>query len=86
VSGLSKEDVEQVAALAWCSALHLPELPPRANIFSLGGDSLIAVIVAAEISDRLGVEISLSDLLDAPMFDDFVDLVASRANALAGQA
>ncbi len=84
MSGVTREDVEQVTAQAWCAALRMPELPPRANIFSLGGDSLIAVIVAAEISGRLGVEIGLSDLLDAPMFEDFVGLVARRANAPAG--
>lgn len=84
MNGVTKEDVEQVTAQAWCSALRVPELPPGANFFSLGGDSLIAVIIAAEIGDRLCVEISLSDLLDAPMFDDFAALVASRANAMAG--
>jgi aryl carrier-like protein len=70
------QDLSQVVAATWCAALGLESLPPNANVFLIGGDSLRAVMIAAELNKRLGTEIGLSDLLDAPTFDEFVDRLA----------
>lgn len=81
----SASDAGRTAAVvtrAWCEALNLDALPPDANFFQLGGDSLTAVMAAADIGGELGVEIGLADLLDAPVFEEFVERV--RATAAAG--
>jgi len=76
MKSVSAEDVSQVVAAAWCAALDLELLPPNANLFLIGGDSLTAVVIAAQLNERLGTEIGLSDLLDAPTFGEFVDRIA----------
>jgi acyl carrier protein len=73
---VSLQEVSQNVAAAWCGALNLGSLPPNANFFLLGGDSLIAVMIAADLGERLGAEVGLADLLEAPTFDEFVDRVA----------
>jgi acyl carrier protein len=73
---VSVEEIRQVVAAAWCAALRLESLPPNANIFLVGGDSLNAVLIAADLNERLGTEIGLSDFLDAPTFDEFIDRIA----------
>jgi hypothetical protein len=67
--------VSQVVAATWCRALQMDSLPPNANFFLVGGDSLTGVLVATELSQELGTGIGLADLLDAPAFDDFVGRV-----------
>jgi acyl carrier protein len=81
----SASDAGRMAAVvsrAWCQALNLDALPSDANFFLLGGDSLTAVMAAADIGEELGVEIGLADLLEAPAFGEFVERV--RATAAAG--
>lgn len=73
---VSVEELNQVVEAVWCAALGLDSLPPNANFFLIGGDSLSAVVIAAELNEWLGTEIGLSDLLDAPAFDHFVDHIA----------
>jgi acyl carrier protein len=73
---VSPQDLTGIVAATWCEVLGLEALPREANFFAIGGDSLTAVIVAAELRERLGGEVSLSDLLDAPAFGDFVARVA----------
>lgn len=77
MTGFTPAAIEEIVGQAWCRALGLAELPADANLFSLGGDSLTATMIAAELGDRLGAEISLSDLLTAPGFGEFVALVAA---------
>lgn len=81
----STVDADRVAALAsqaWCSALGLDEVPEEANFFLLGGDSMTAVLVAAEVGSGLGIEIGLDDLLEAPTFEAFVERVRFAADAV----
>jgi dihydroaeruginoic acid synthetase len=71
--------VAALASLAWCAALGLDEVPEDGNFFLLGGDSMTAVMVAAEVGSALGTEISLDDLLQAPSFAAFVERVRLAA-------
>lgn len=72
------QDVATVVAQAWSAALRLDELPATANFFALGGDSLIAVLVANEVNQRLGVTLDLTDLLEAPTLDEFTARVSAQ--------
>ncbi|MGD0602370.1 MAG: phosphopantetheine-binding protein [Streptosporangiaceae bacterium] len=85
MKSLAPEAIKEAVAQAWCTALRLETLPPKANIFTLGGDSLIAVMIAADIGDRLGAEIGLTDLLEAPEFEDFAARVATILATLEGR-
>jgi acyl carrier protein len=76
MTSASVDDLTGIVANAWCAALGLDALPPDANIFLIGGDSLVAATIATELGERLGVEIGIADLLDAPTFPAFVDRVA----------
>ena len=84
MTSVSPTRIGVVVADAWCAALGLQSLPHNANIFLIGGDSLTAVMIAAELAERLGVEISLSDLLEAPSLDEFVERVVEIVT-VAGQ-
>jgi len=67
------DELEEVVAASWRDALGLESLPPDANLFAIGGDSMVAVVIAADLGQRLGVEVGLADLLDHPTLSAFTD-------------
>lgn len=73
------DEIEAIVTRAWCTALSLDRLPSDANVFGLGADSMTAVLIAADLSERLGIDVTLTDLIDAPALTDFVAWVAGVA-------
>jgi len=57
---------EQTLAAIWTKVLSTADLGVNDDFFDLGGDSLAAVRIAEEIRDLMGVEIGLSQFLQAP--------------------
>ncbi|MGW2040438.1 acyl carrier protein [Streptomyces virginiae] len=50
----------------WRAALGMSSIDHGADFFDLGGDSLSAVGLIAEVRDRLGVELSIGMLFEFP--------------------
>ena len=69
---------EQVAAI-WARALGVKKIKPGDNFFALGGHSLLGVKMIAEIQAKTGMEeeLGLSDLLEFPTLDAFVQRLES---------
>ena len=59
-------DAEAKAAGAFALVLNLDRVGADDDFFELGGDSLSAVEMLASLSEGLGVELSVTDLLEAP--------------------
>jgi acyl carrier protein len=85
MKSLAPDAIKEAVAQAWCAALQLETLPPNTNFFNLGGDSLIAVMIAGDIGSRLGAEIGLKDLLETPEFEDFAARVEAILSASESQ-
>ena len=62
---------EVLIAKIWADALELPEIGRDDDFFELGGDSLIASVVAARLHTILGVEIGLETFADCPKLAAF---------------
>lgn len=56
------------------------------NYYLLGGDSLLAMRIAAEIERRLGAEVAVYDLLGSTVLSSWVDLIVEKRRARAGHA
>jgi acyl transferase domain-containing protein/NADP-dependent 3-hydroxy acid dehydrogenase YdfG/acyl carrier protein len=56
---------EAVRAL-WAETLGIPGLQADDDFFAVGGDSLTAIQLVSRLQDRFGVELSVSELFDAP--------------------
>ncbi len=61
-----RNDAEAAAAGVFAQALGIDEVGADDDFFELGGDSLSAVEALVGLSERLGVEVSAADLLEAP--------------------
>jgi amino acid adenylation domain-containing protein len=69
----------------WADVLDVQAVEPEANFFDLGGDSLLATQMVSRLRARLGVELPISALFEAPTVPGLARLVmqsqAQRAPA-----
>jgi amino acid adenylation domain-containing protein len=59
-------DTERKLAAIWSDVLEFPNLPPDADFFDLGGDSLAAVTLFLRIAEEFDVELPLATISQAP--------------------
>ncbi len=64
--GAGTPDVAGLLEETWRAALGMGSIDHDADFFDLGGDSLSAVGLIAEVRDRLGVELSIGMLFEFP--------------------
>ncbi|TBU72197.1 non-ribosomal peptide synthase/polyketide synthase [Phytopseudomonas daroniae] len=69
---------ERVTTL-WCDALKCQRIDPEAHFFALGGNSIQAVQLIAELRDELGLDVQLRTLYEAPTLARFIAAVTDRA-------
>ncbi len=75
-------DTERAVAQAWREVLGISRVSADADFWSLGGHSLLAMQVLSRIRQRLGVELPVRALFDAPT----VCSLAAAVDAARGQA
>ncbi|HEV2734116.1 MAG TPA: AMP-binding protein, partial [Longimicrobiaceae bacterium] len=75
-------ETEQAVAAIWGELLGAGEVGARDNFFDRGGHSLLATQVVARIRDRLGVELPLRAVFEAPTVAE----LAARVDGLRGGA
>lgn len=61
-----RTSLEQAVAAIWADILGMPRVGIHESFFDIGGDSLLAVHVVAEIADTLHVDLSVRAIFEAP--------------------
>src|SRR5262249_411567 len=61
-----RTETEMLLAEIWSESLELLNVNRNHNFFDLGGDSLKAAIVTAQVHSALGVDLSLATIADHP--------------------
>ncbi|PTQ68386.1 non-ribosomal peptide synthetase [Pseudomonas sp. GV071] len=67
----------QIAAL-WAEHLHVPNVAPKDNFFLLGGNSIVAAQLMAQLRDQLGVNLELRHLFETRHLGGFASKVAEQ--------
>lgn len=73
-----KDDLERALAAIWQAVLGLDAVGREDNFFDLGGHSLRAIRLMAEIKNDLGLDLPLATLLRAPTIAQLAEVVRAR--------
>jgi len=76
-----RTSTEATLAEVWAEVLRLERVYADDDFYALGGQSLLAAQVAARVRDRLGVELPLGQLFDAPVLADLAAVVDAERDA-----
>jgi len=74
-NGAPETALESAIASIWSEALRCERIDLSANFFALGGSSMLALEVLAELHECLGTRLSLSEFLEAPTVAEQAALV-----------
>lgn len=66
VDDVPRTDLERQIADVWAQVLRIDDIGVREDFFERGGHSLLAVQVIIKLRERLGIELSLGTLFEAP--------------------
>ncbi|VFM95638.1 MAG: Acyl transferase domain-containing protein [Candidatus Kentron sp. G] len=72
---LPRTSKEQKIAEVWQSVFGLNAIGIQDNFFDLGGDSLLASRMVGKLSETLGVDISVQELLSSPTIAELADAI-----------
>jgi len=78
---VTPDPVETVLREIWIALLGCPEVQHDDDFFAVGGHSLLAMRLIAAIGDRLGVELPLVSVFEAPTIRTLARRVAERRAA-----
>jgi acyl carrier protein len=76
----AENEIEAALVEIYKNVLSAPQVGVADDFFELGGESLSAMNVAAQVMERLGIEISVVEVLDNPS----VRALAKAVEALCG--
>jgi hypothetical protein len=65
----------------WAEVLDVDPVGPHDDFFDLGGNSLIAAATLATLGDRVGMDLPLRTLFEAPTPAEMAELIAERRAA-----
>ena len=75
-----RNEIESALAAIWSGLLRLEPIGIHDNFFDLGGTSLMAVDLFAQIGRRLGKVLPLTSLIEAPTIEQLARSVAGEAD------
>jgi amino acid adenylation domain-containing protein len=77
-----QSEVERQLVAIWQEVLHVDAVGLQDNFFDLGGDSLLALQVAARVRELLNCELNLSTIFDGQTISAIADQVRQQRSGL----
>lgn len=71
-------DLQKKIRRIWCNALHYNGITLHDDFYELGGHSLTAAQVRAEIQKEFSVRIEMNDIFEHSLLEDFCHIISSR--------
>ncbi|MCC2442985.1 non-ribosomal peptide synthetase [Bacillus cereus] len=68
---------EKKLSSIWSEILHYKQLDVNSNFFSVGGHSLLAMVLLGKVKESIGIELTLRNLFDYPTIKEMAKLIDS---------
>jgi acyl carrier protein len=78
VDGPADDTLDRVLSV-FRDVLSVGDLTPRSDFFDLGGNSLLAVEVAVQLSEQVGLEVPVADVFVAPTPIELAEAIKARS-------
>ena len=78
-----KSDEEKQLAAIWGDVLQLDKVGTKDNFFDLGGNSIRAVKVVAQVKREMGVAVTGAEFFDNPTIESFLGMTEKKAALIA---
>jgi amino acid adenylation domain-containing protein len=85
-SAAPRTPMEEVAAGIWAEVLGLDHVGRADDFFAIGGHSLVAARVVTRVRERVGVDLPLRALFEAPQLESFAARVQAALRDAGGDA
>src|SRR5262249_42181694 len=76
--------LERELAAIWADVLELDRVGVHDDFFALGGDSMLATLIASRVSDATGLAVTLNELFEAPTIAGLAALLDDQPVDAAG--
>ncbi|WP_313301522.1 non-ribosomal peptide synthetase [Pseudomonas sp.] len=86
VPAAAGDDLQALVAATWCEVLKLETVAADDHFLLLGGNSIAATQVTAQLGETLGVALSLRTLFEAPTLAEYSAAVAASVAQGGGEA
>jgi acyl-coenzyme A synthetase/AMP-(fatty) acid ligase/acyl carrier protein len=77
-----RRDTIDVISALWATALDLDAIKVDETFLEMGGDSLTAAVLAADVHDRFGVDLGLDQFSDALTVERMASLIDAAASSI----
>ena len=77
----ARDDIERFLVHVWSASLGLPSLGIHDHFLELGGDSIFAVHVVAQVWDELKIELPVMALFEYPTIAQLAAVISERLRA-----
>ena len=74
-----RDEIEQKLIRIWENVLGVKQVSTRDNFFDLGGDSLVAARLFAEVEKQMGRSVPLATLFHSPTVEGIADVLRSKS-------
>lgn len=79
MNNLDRQSVIQVISEIWVELLAVENVGSNDNFFELGGDSVLLIMVAMQVEEKLGVMVEAEMIYEAPTPGELADAIISQA-------
>jgi len=82
--GLATTDIEKLLSRIWSHAFELEGIGCSDDFFELGGDSLIATVISAQVYEATGVDLDFGAFVERPVLSDFAAFIDECRSTASG--
>ncbi|MEC4090388.1 non-ribosomal peptide synthetase [Pseudoalteromonas rubra] len=80
-AGVSGQDLQAEISAVWCDVLEVSQVAPDAPFFTVGGNSLLANVLATKLSTRFNIDLPLTEVFQYSTINAQCDYLSTKVTS-----